>query len=44
MWKVETQVLLLNLLNDLLVVFCADNQIKVYNLNGGEDGKGERIP
>ena len=44
MWKVETQVLLLNLLNDLLVVFCADNQIKVYNLNGGEDGKGEQIP
>ena len=42
MWKVETQVLLLNLLNDLLVVFCADNQIKVYNLNGGEDGKGKR--
>ena len=43
MWKVETQVLLLNLLNDLLVVFCADNQIKVYNLNGGEDGKASSL-
>ncbi len=40
-FKVDTQVLLLNLLHDLLVVFCADNQITVFSLSGGDDGKGK---
>ncbi len=31
--KVDAQVLLLNLLNDSLVVFCADNIITTYNLS-----------
>lgn len=31
--KVQAQVLLLNLLNDELVVFCADNQIDIYRLH-----------
>jgi hypothetical protein len=31
--KVDAQVLLLNLLNDQLVVFCADNFITIYNLS-----------
>lgn len=43
MFKVDTQVLLLNLLNDLLVVFCADNQITVFNLDGGHDGKASSL-
>ena len=30
--KVEAQVLLINLLNDQLVVFCADNIISIYGL------------
>ena len=39
-FKVDSQVLLLNLLKDHLVVFCADNQIGIYKLNGaGTDGK-----
>ncbi len=32
-FKVDAQVLLLNLLNDQLVVFCADNQIDIFNLS-----------
>ena len=31
--KVDAQVLLLNLFNDQLVVFCADNIITIYNLS-----------
>lgn len=39
-FKVQAQVLLLNLLQDDLVVFCADNQIDIYNLELDSSGKG----
>ena len=42
-FKVDAQVLLLNLLNDQLVVFCADNIINVYDLTL-PDSAGPMIP
>ncbi len=38
------QVLLLNLLNDQLVVFCADNQIDIFNLTLDQSASCESIP
>lgn len=42
-FKTDAQVLLLNLLKDMLVVFCADNKITIYSLMGGDSGKATNL-